>query len=255
MNHNIRETIIVLADISGYTRFIIAHATALAHTQTIISELIHTLLSQVQPPLQVAEIEGDALFLYARKDDDIRWEEFRKQLGKTLLKFMEAFMGKIEELQQSNLCSCTPCRNVDQLKLKIIVHKGESLAYTLDKFMKISGVDVILAHRLLKNSADAHEYILMTAPAYDYIRFPMDLAVDRGTETYEHIGGVKTYIHIPEKHNTAVDTLTQKQFSYDSLFFKIKNMVIKVFVPLLAQFRLKKLPKLRKLEKVMLETK
>ena len=35
----------VIADISGYTRFMLAHPKALSHSQMIIAELLHTLVA------------------------------------------------------------------------------------------------------------------------------------------------------------------------------------------------------------------
>lgn len=57
---------LVLADISGYTRFLTANAKSLAHSQTILTELIQTLVHHAELPLEVAKLEGDAVFFVAR---------------------------------------------------------------------------------------------------------------------------------------------------------------------------------------------
>ena len=64
-----RQVVFVIADISGYTRFIVSNEKSLAHSQIIIRELISTLIEEIKLPLSLIRIEGDAIFLYALKDD------------------------------------------------------------------------------------------------------------------------------------------------------------------------------------------
>src|SRR5437764_121901 len=47
-----KNVILLLADISGYTRFMTAHEKALAHSQIVIKELIESILEQVELPLE-----------------------------------------------------------------------------------------------------------------------------------------------------------------------------------------------------------
>lgn len=51
--------LLIIADISGYTRYMTANAKTLAHGQTIITELIHAIVHQIELPLEVAKLEGD----------------------------------------------------------------------------------------------------------------------------------------------------------------------------------------------------
>jgi hypothetical protein len=51
---------------------------------------------------------------------------------------------------------------VGKLKLKAILHHGEAAFNKVRQFVKIGGEDVILAHRLLKNSVPGHEYVLLS---------------------------------------------------------------------------------------------
>jgi len=46
-----KPVILILADISGYTRYMTANATSLAHSQIIITELFNAILSEVELPL------------------------------------------------------------------------------------------------------------------------------------------------------------------------------------------------------------
>jgi len=90
------------------------------------------------------------------------------------------------------------CQNVDQLKLKIVVHSGEAIFHKVGDFDDVSGVDVILAHRLLKNSIPSDEYVLMTESAYRDIEFETSLDVDQGEENYEGFGAVRTFTYHTE---------------------------------------------------------
>ena len=88
------------------------------------------------------------------------------------------------------------------LKLKVVVHSGEALFYQIHKFNELSGTDVILVHRLLKNSEATDEYLMLTEQAYTDVEFPCSLPVMEGSESYEHLGHIKTFIYNPYKLTT-----------------------------------------------------
>lgn len=190
--------ILVLADISGYTRYMTANATALAHSQLIITELFNAILREVELPLAVAEVEGDAVFLYGRK----RFcpgptGDAKRVIGERLARFLDIFSAKVLELSQGNHCTCGACTHLPQLKLKVLVHSGEALFYELAGFHKLSGVDVILAHRLLKNSVPHKHYIMLTEAARSDVELPAHLEATAAVETYDDIGVVRTHVYLP----------------------------------------------------------
>ncbi len=55
--------VLVLADISGFTEFVTA--TELEHGPPIIAELLGEVMRQISPPLEIQEVEGDAVFALA----------------------------------------------------------------------------------------------------------------------------------------------------------------------------------------------
>lgn len=190
--------LLILADISGYTKFMLASQMALIHGQQVITALIEAILAEVAIPLEVKEIEGDAVFLYSvRPPDDEAWQEVSAEVGRKLLRFFEVFSAVLVAASESTLCPCAVCSHLHELKLKIIVHSGEALFHSIGDFADVSGVDVILAHRLLKNSVDADEYLLMTEPAYRDLRFPSKLEVHKSSEEYEGFGSIATFVHFP----------------------------------------------------------
>ncbi len=197
MEPRTERVVLILADISGYTRFMLASQESLIHGQQIITELLESIIREVEIPLEVKEIEGDAVFLYAVKpDDEAAAEEVRRMIGRKLITFFEVFARTILEATESALCPCAVCRNLVELKLKIVVHSGEALFHRVGRFPDLSGVDVILVHRLLKNSVSSDEYVLMTEAAYRDIDFPIEVKVARGEEHYEGFGAIPTYTYV-----------------------------------------------------------
>ena len=45
-----RPVILLIADISGYTQFMLTHQKALVHSQMVVSELIHTIVQSAESP-------------------------------------------------------------------------------------------------------------------------------------------------------------------------------------------------------------
>ena len=187
---------LILADISGYTRYMTANAKTLSHSHTIIAELIQAIASAVEVPLELVELEGDAIFLFCRKPPDpAMWNGQREPICRKLLEFFHRFRTRLQELRRSNVCTCHACANIDQLSLKVLVHSGEVLVHRVLQFNKLSGVDVILIHRLLKNSVGRPEYLLLTEAAYRDLQFPADTRFEAGSEQYEHLGDITTFVH------------------------------------------------------------
>lgn len=92
MEPRTESVVLILADISGYTRFMIANQQALVHAQMIITKLLEAIIREVEIPLEVKEVEGDAVFLYAIKpNDEAAWQQTRQLIGRKLLDFFEAF--------------------------------------------------------------------------------------------------------------------------------------------------------------------
>ncbi|HET6303892.1 MAG TPA: DUF2652 domain-containing protein [Myxococcota bacterium] len=189
--------IIVLADISGYTDLMVANQTTAVHGQIIVSMLIEAILKEVDIPLQLQEIEGDAVFLYAEHPgSEAQWQEVCDHVGRKLPRFFEAFAEAIIAAEESTVCRCAVCQN-EELRLKIVVHSGEAVFHSIRGRAQVSGVDVIQAHRLLKNSIPSNEYILLTEAAHEHLGPSLDLGFAEGEETYEGLGSIGTFVHFP----------------------------------------------------------
>ncbi|MEK7475707.1 MAG: DUF2652 domain-containing protein [Candidatus Coatesbacteria bacterium] len=254
-----REVILMVADISGYTHFMVSNRDTLGHAHVVISELIKTIIREIRIPLQVSKLEGDAVFLYAMKaGGGMPWEERKKRIRGKLFSFFKAFRARALELQHSGACACGACANADRLRLKAVVHSGSAIRAKLGRYEELTGVDVIVLHRLLKNSLKSHEYILFTEGAYrDLGYLPGELAVVDGTEHYDDVGDVKVKVNYPygappdEAADTAplpIDEADRKRYS--SRFYRIKNMIPKMITMYALKWGLRKEPEYRNLPKI-----
>jgi hypothetical protein len=193
------KVLLIIADISGYTRYMTANAKTLAHSQTVITELIHAIVRQIELPLEVAKLEGDAVFLFCRKEHCTQpWSEARRLVGEKVLRFFHHFGEKLGELSRATVCTCHACAHIEKLRLKIVAHSGEALFHQVLNFVELAGVDVIIVHRLLKNSVNADQYLLLTRTAREDLEFPQAIALAESAESYDDIGEVKTLVYFPE---------------------------------------------------------
>lgn len=191
-----QQVVMVLADISGYTRFMTSNQKSLAHSQIIISELINTLLKEVDLPLNLIKLEGDAIFLYAAKTGSkAEWSDNRHKISEKLLSFFKVFSHKVIELTKHSICMCGACVNIDRLRLKVVAHTGVAIFQHIGNLTDLYGVDVIAVHRLLKNSVNADEYILLSESAQYDIPLP-GLKSWENQETYDELGTIKTFVYL-----------------------------------------------------------
>jgi len=205
-----KRVVVVLADISGYTQFMIENQMSAVHGQQCITFLIETLIREIDIPLRLQEIEGDALFLYAEDPgSDDGWAHVLEQIPAKLLRFFDAFYEGAVLGMEATPCKCAICRNSRELALKIVVHTGTAVFHQIGGFNQVSGPDVILAHRLLKNSVPDKEYLLMSEAAYAAMGQKIEGPFFQGKESYDGFGSVDTFV----RYNGDV-----KQQHLDSLY-------------------------------------
>lgn len=185
--------VLLIADISGFTRFMRLHALTTSHARQIVVRLLKALVEASGPPLKVAELEGDAVFFYAPSTEGTLSKD-AAAVKKQILRFFRIFKKEIEALQQVTACVCEACTNVGQLRLKQVVHCGQVSVEKIDRFEKLFGFDVIVVHRLLKNTVPSNEYLMMTNPAYAACTDFYALEPERRTEEFEGVGAVETLV-------------------------------------------------------------
>jgi hypothetical protein len=193
----------VIVDISGYTRFIKHRIISLLHAEQIITDLLEVVLEEARFPLQLNKLEGDAAFLFAPVPAGVEISTVFRDVLLQVSGFFKAFGDKRDELcTDASICPCDACQHLRVLKLKAVVHAGEVIIKQVRQFEELAGDEVILIHRLLKNSLKADEYILI--PAIDG---QPDLLTDlngqrplRFSEKYADIGEVPLMAWFPSGH-------------------------------------------------------
>jgi arsenite methyltransferase len=185
------HVVLVIADISGYTRFMLSHQKALAHSHMVIQTLLNTITAQAEFPLEVNKLEGDAVLMFARKDGERASVELGRALGARLTHLFEQFAVAVENLASTSICKCEACSNIGKLRLKIVAHSGEAMVSKFGNLTELTGVDVIIVHRLLKNTIDGDDYIFVSDTARDDIVLPASPdQLEPHREHYDDIGTI-----------------------------------------------------------------
>jgi uncharacterized protein DUF2652 len=180
------RAIILIPDISGFTGF--TGATEIDHAAHIITELLELIVASNETAFTLAEIEGDAVLFY-RKGEPLG----REQLVDQCLRMFANFHQRLRVIERDTVCQCGACQTASNLTLKFIVHFGRIKEIKVAQFVKATGIDMIVAHRLLKNDVDANEYILITEPCCSAVgpyNVGAKLRWARSGQTYETIGNV-----------------------------------------------------------------
>ena len=154
-NQSSLSSLLFIPDISGFTQFV--HETELRHSGHIVAELLELLIDADQLGMTVAEIEGDAVLFY--KHENV------PPVGRVIAQaevMFTRFHAHLKRYERERVCGCGACRTANDLTLKIIVHAGPIGFIQVKNHHKPYGKEVILAHRLLKNELDSHEYLLLT---------------------------------------------------------------------------------------------
>jgi len=143
---------LVLADISGYTKFMAA--TELEHSDVLVRRMLNTIVASLKGRLEMAQLEGDGVFFVGVgvAPDLIQWLE-----GSYL-----TFHRRMRTFLERRQCSCDACAKAPELTLKLIAHYGRYSRQRIGETGQVHGVDVIVPHRLAKNSVPSREYILAT---------------------------------------------------------------------------------------------
>lgn len=141
------------------------HRINLAHSQDITARLLESMVDAV-PSLELVEIEGDAVFLYAPYEEiaDRPASESALDLALTM---HQAFHARQQWMVARNMCSCEACKKVGTLRVKFVAHLGEVATQTIRDRTKLVGIDVIAAHRMLKNDVPVEEYVLMSDSVFE----------------------------------------------------------------------------------------
>jgi uncharacterized protein YndB with AHSA1/START domain len=188
-----QPTCFLIADISGYTRYLAG--VELDHAQDILADLIGTVVTALRPNFRLAKLEGDAAFTFAPAE---------KVDGSLLLDTIErcyfGFRRRRRDVRQATSCECNACVRIPDLNLKFVVHHGSAIRQKVAGREELLGSDVILVHRLLKNDVveklQMPAYALITQQCIDAMEIdPAELGMREVREQYDVIGEVRAWAH------------------------------------------------------------
>ena len=226
---------IVLVDISGYTNFISSHniesneneklSTGQAHAEHIISDLLEKVINELDGVLKINKLQGDAALFYGVAEDN---KDLSEKIFNKLQSSFDVFNQRLNEIKFCEACSCGTCADVGNLKLKSFVHFGDFLIKKINQFKEIAGQDVILAHRLMKNSISVSEYMLFTKTFSEIKNLDSLGFVEDRKENYDDIGQVDCKVFYPDESLYNIELLTKKSwlgtmYSMFKYFYKSKS--------------------------------
>ncbi len=200
MNSRTDRGYLILADVSGFTAFVTT--TELEHGSEIIAALLDEVVGHLSPPLEIQEIEGDAVFALGGEGSALP----RARLLGVLEEAFAAFKARQRAMQDVETCGCGACQQIGTLDLKMVVHHGPFLRHTVGGRNRVTGTAVILVHRLLKNGLGrAGGYALLTEPVVRSLGIDVaEAGLPVHTEHYEHLGDVRCFVRTLESPVTSL---------------------------------------------------
>ncbi len=193
----VRRAVLLIADIGGYTNFLQWNRMNLAHAQLTIATLLESVIDAGRG-LKLAKLEGDAAFFWAPDGDA------GVVVGQRLPHMHRSFVAKRDMLTVDRSCDCASCSQLEGLSLKFVAHEGEVAEQRVKRHAELAGLDVILVHRMLKNSVPLTEYVLMTDPVAERLTETWRDRCMPLVHDFEGIGETSThYIDLTGVHDSA----------------------------------------------------
>ena len=183
---------LLIADISGYTRYLAG--SELDHAQDILADLMSTVVGALRPGFRLAKLEGDAAFGYIMTD-----RVDGSQLLDTIERTYFAFRRRLRDISQATSCVCNACVLMPRLDLKLIAHHGSVIRHRIAGREELVGSDVIIAHRLLKNHIverlGVRAYAMFSSACVTAMGVdPVALGMTRYLDTYDDLGEVEAFV-------------------------------------------------------------
>jgi len=186
----VQRTLLLIADISGYTDYMRTHRMSLAHAEVNMSRMLDRVIDAA-PEFDLIEIEGDAAFM-SRPAGELVDGAAVSAILEAASAMHRAFHVERQYVAK-NLCPCKGCTEVDSLRLKFVAHVGEVATQTIRKRRKLVGIDVILVHRMLKNPVEIPEYVLLSEDLHLLRDSALPLPEHEVLQDLEGIGPKRAY--------------------------------------------------------------
>ena len=184
-----KKAAIVLVDISGYTHFIRAEKMSTIHAEEIIFDLLEAVVESADHPLTFNKLEGDAALLFAKLSADEK--EIACNIASQVQSFFDVFYKRASLLaRERSECNCNACQRVLDLRIKAFIHHGDVVFKQFRQFLELAGEDVIITHRLTKNSIPSNEYILMTEAFFQMTGAFSGMYMETFKEVFQDVGPI-----------------------------------------------------------------
>ena len=187
--------------------------THLTHAQQTVAQLLESVIDAGKG-LKLAKLEGDAAFFWAPDGNA------NVLVCDRLSRMRQSFLARRERIKQENSCECASCSQLDNLSLKFVAHEGEVAEQKVKRHVELAGVDVILVHRMLKNTVPVSEYVLMTDPVAQCLDAPMRQLSKPLIHDFDGIGETST--HYIDLATSEVPPVVPERSVLGRLWVKVK---------------------------------
>lgn len=183
---------LIIGDLSGYTRYLTE--TESDHAHAVLDGVFGVMVKAFRPGYRLQELEGDAVFVYR-----VEPTPDAAMLLDAVEQTYFAFRRHMRDVIAATTCECNACRRMPQLDLKFMAHFGSFIVDRLGPSDTISGTDVVVVHRLLKNHVEDRLGLRSYAMYTDaLIRSsgiePEAMSMVQHVEEYEHLGQINTHV-------------------------------------------------------------
>jgi uncharacterized protein YndB with AHSA1/START domain len=181
---------LLIADISGYSEYVIEGP--LEYAENVVAEMTLLVADRLRHSFQVNKLEGDAVFSYVHEVDSSMFLD-------TIEECYFAFRRRLEGMQHSTSCACKACTKLPDLDLKFVAHHGSFIRRPGPGGEELTGPDVILVHRFLKNAVnevlDSRGYVLATEACVGELDIdPAAIGMLTHRETSSDIGETRAFV-------------------------------------------------------------
>src|SRR6478735_5216910 len=146
-----QPTLMLIADIAGYTKFMKFHQSSLAHAQETVARLLEVVIDAAGPSLRLAKLEGDAAFFYMPAPKDGKFDS--ALVAGHAAAIYRAFHMRAADLQVNTLCPCDGCQQSGNLKIKLVGHLGGVAMQRVKQMTELAGVDEMVGSPLHERAA------------------------------------------------------------------------------------------------------
>jgi len=184
---------LAVANIVGYESFLIL--TEIEHAQSIVNDLLTTIINNINSPLTFFKLEGNSVYIYNPEGNFIN--------NKTMLEVIEniyyKFARTLETMSYNTVCTCQACRDISALDLKFLIHFGTYSNTEIDGKEDLIGPDVLFLRELVRsnidNLVDTTAYVFLTEASIEALELNTQTeGIEAYSASFEDIGEINGFV-------------------------------------------------------------